>query len=1116
MLNFKKILTITCALSLVFTMLFTAMPTGITVTAAGANWDGSVAESFASGSGTAESPYIITTASELARAVQQGAASNGVYYKLANDIVINSDLKNNPTNWFGASNYEAWKFCGTFDGNGHTISGLYYSGNEPYAGLFPIINQNARIKNLGIENSVINGGECAGVIAGYLYMETAIGWVANGYSPNYPSLAQCYIAENVTVNADYAGGFAGRAVGAGSVYITLYNCFIGAKINGAKDAGADVGTGWPGWGDYHSYPENVITTTPFNTDLFGYKGDHVYTTAEDTNMPDWFTKLTETQAKGTAAETNMLGLNFTTVWQTNEGEYPSLRIFNGVTIDIWDGTVDQSLAGDGTADSPYLVTSAAELAGVVTLGKAATTGKYYRLTADVDLSAKSWYFGNFTNNSDDNVFNGSFDGAGHKIYGLNIVNPNFSWGLCTGLFPVIGNNAHIKSIGIIGANIDVTNQWHNDSRAGFIFGGATLTNSWNAEDNTWYNSDIVSVEYCYVDSTSKMAAGYSGGIGGVVTSGYEGQGFIRISNCGIAAEFDDDDYACGGIGDIWNAEALYDRLYTVSDFSGKNAHRRLAYAYSCAHLSEDELNAGAVYLDPEKMTGEAAAQNMAGFDFDNVWQTTDGEMPTIRVFNRTSLEQPITAVQISTDGAGTQNGTKFVVKNTFPGTTLNEMTSSDIVVNVKGKTKTVKETGIIIMRSGADAYDLDEVRNDPITGYRIKGYVKGAVDTEKLNILESGITFGVTVKGTKNYAAQTYTVFTDGTSATGDICTSAPAGSGSADGYTVNDGAYALGDANFDGEYNVLDLVRIKKYSVGAAGYKAGLIDEIVDVTADGAFNAADVAEVKKYLINGKTFSDGDTPIVSDYSLVWSDEFDSAALNTEKWGFNDDMGGYADMYTATGSDVQSISKSKNGESFLRLRNYYNGAQYVAPKSVNTKETMNFTYGYVEMRAKLPTGQGVWPSFWLKSADTTSVGYNTEVDVVEIFGDTAVNSNLHKWFDGKSYSYNGNKNHYNLSDGEWHTYGMKWNFNEITMYIDGQQIMSYNLNTNFGPDNGGMNGFREPMYLIINNHLFTPSYVASDDGTWAASHVVSENYGGSVYDIDYVRLYQNADCSITIK
>ena len=77
-------------------------------------------------------------------------------------------------------------------------------------------------------------------------------------------------------------------------------------------------------------------------------------------------------------------------------------------------------------------------------------------------------------------------------------------------------------------------------------------------------------------------------------------------------------------------------------------------------------------------------------------------------------------------------------------------------------------------------------------------------------------------------------------------------------------------------------------------------------------------------------------------------------------------------------------------------------------------------------------------------------------------------------------------------------------------------MSYNLNTNFGPDNGGMNGFREPMYLIINNHLFTPSYVASDDGTWAASHVVSENYGGSVYDIDYVRLYQNADCSITIK
>lgn len=1117
MLKFRKITAMICALSLMATMLITTVSADTSVSAALSNWDGTVAGEFAGGDGdSAETAYLITNAAELAKAVQSGRSSQGKYYKLANDIVINSDLSNNPTNWYGASNYDAWVFCGTFDGNGHTISGLYYSGNDQYAGLFPIINQNARIKNLGIENSIINGGECAGVMAGYLYMEVSIGWSANGYSPNYPSLVQCYIAEDVTVNADYAGGFAGRAVGYGEVYISLYNCFIGAKINGTKDAGADVGTGWPGWGNYHSYPENVITTTPFNTDLLGYKGDHVYTTADDATIPDWFTKLTEDEAKGAAAKANMPGLNFTTVWQTNEGAYPSLRIFNGVTIDIWDGTTDQSFGGDGTAESPYLVTSAAELAGVVTLGRAATTDKYYRLTTDVDLSSNSWYFGNFTDNSDGNVFNGSFDGAGHRVYGLTIVNPNFSWGLCTGLFPVIGNNAHIKSVGIVGANIDVTNQWNRDSAAGFIFGGATLTNSWDSNDNTWYNSGIASVEYCYVDSTSTIAAGYTGGIGGIVTSNYQGQGYIRISNSYTLAEFPYEDRACGAIGNIWNAEALYERFYSSSDFSGTNANRKLAYAYSCAELEQDDLNSGAVPLTPAQMTGEAAKTNMQGFDFDNVWQTVDGDMPTLRVFNYTSFEQPVTAVQISTDGTGAQNGTKFVVKNTFPGMNFRDMTASDITVNIKGNIKTVQETGIIIMRSGADAYELDKVKNDPITGYRVKGYVKGAVDTDKLNIIESGITFGATVKGTKNYTAKTYSLFTDGTVAMGDICTSAPSGNGSADGYTVYDNAFKLGDANFDGSFNLLDLVRIKKYSAGTAGFKAGLMDEIVDVNGDGILNASDVAEVRKYLIEGKAFSDNTPSVTSNYKLVWEDRFDSATLNTAKWGFNDDMGGYEDMYTTEGADVQSIVKNSSGESFLRLHSYYNGAQYVAPKSINTKETMNFTYGYVEMRAKLPTGQGVWPSFWLKSASTTSAGYNTEVDIVEVFGGNAVNSNMHKWFEDTNYSYSGSKDYYTLSDGDWHTYGMKWDVNEITMYVDGNIIMTYNLNTNFGPDQGGMDGFREPMYLIINNHLFTPAYVATDSGKWAESHVVADDFSDSVYDIDYVRLYQNADCNITVK
>ncbi|MDE6008898.1 MAG: InlB B-repeat-containing protein [Muribaculaceae bacterium] len=108
---------------------------------------------------------------------------------------------------------------------------------------------------------------------------------------------------------------------------------------------------------------------------------------------------------------------------------------------FWDGTTDEEWAGEGTSTSPYLITSAAELAGLAKRTNKGETfeGKYIQLAADIWLSDESmpaderplWTpIGLYSLNNDDEEtnpggfygteywFKGNFDGGGHTIYNL--------------------------------------------------------------------------------------------------------------------------------------------------------------------------------------------------------------------------------------------------------------------------------------------------------------------------------------------------------------------------------------------------------------------------------------------------------------------------------------------------------------------------------------------------------------------------------------------------------------------------------------------------------------------------------------------------------------------------
>lgn len=161
-------------------------------------WDGSIASSFAGGSGTEEDPYLISNGAELAylaRQVMLITSYSGMYFALTDDIWLNDtsnwenwapiyeEWQESPNSWITIGNKGMAKpFEGNFNGNGHTVYGLYTPKDGGAKGLFGYV-RNASISNINTESGKIFGlSFCAGIVG---YAENSeISDCINGVSVN--------------------------------------------------------------------------------------------------------------------------------------------------------------------------------------------------------------------------------------------------------------------------------------------------------------------------------------------------------------------------------------------------------------------------------------------------------------------------------------------------------------------------------------------------------------------------------------------------------------------------------------------------------------------------------------------------------------------------------------------------------------------------------------------------------------------------------------------------------------------------------------------------------------------------------------------------------------------
>ena len=245
------------------------------VISASAPWNGlSVANSFESGSGTVEDPYIIASSAQLsylAKLVSEGNSFEGIYFKLINDLNLNG---------FSLVIGSASKpFRGIFDGGYHILKNLTINSDDQYCGLFPYLD--GEVKNLGIvnvsitststsnhsyvgvvaystENSVVSNCYSTGIITGncpnYVYVGGFIGYSNGTISCCYSS---CTVIANSTNVMAYAGGFAGY-VNSGNIS----HCFASgnATAKGANEAYSRNG-GFAGYCSSNATVENCFKSS---------------------------------------------------------------------------------------------------------------------------------------------------------------------------------------------------------------------------------------------------------------------------------------------------------------------------------------------------------------------------------------------------------------------------------------------------------------------------------------------------------------------------------------------------------------------------------------------------------------------------------------------------------------------------------------------------------------------------------------------------------------------------------------------------------------------------------------------------------------------------------------
>jgi beta-glucanase (GH16 family) len=279
------------------------------------------------------------------------------------------------------------------------------------------------------------------------------------------------------------------------------------------------------------------------------------------------------------------------------------------------------------------------------------------------------------------------------------------------------------------------------------------------------------------------------------------------------------------------------------------------------------------------------------------------------------------------------------------------------------------------------------------------------------------------------------------------------------------------------------------------------------------------------------------------WKLVFSDDFTGSVIDSSKWNAYADCWGGGNQerqcYTARPENVtvhdgqleltarfeKATGPSLPSEMRTAIATAPDVSKPFTSGKISTKGKFSLTYGRMEVRARSPLGQGVWPAIWLLPEQNLYGDWpgSGEIDVMEsvnmgvrcgscfggiennIYGTIHYGSNMHHQWQQKGFQLPKG------TEGDWHIYRVDWAPNDIAWFVDGKKFYHTKLSNWRDPLQKGPRPaanirnapFDRPFYLILNLAI---------GGLWPESHdqggVALQDFP-KIFAVDWVHAYQCA-------
>lgn len=235
------------------------------------------------------------------------------------------------------------------------------------------------------------------------------------------------------------------------------------------------------------------------------------------------------------------------------------------------------------------------------------------------------------------------------------------------------------------------------------------------------------------------------------------------------------------------------------------------------------------------------------------------------------------------------------------------------------------------------------------------------------------------------------------------------------------------------------------------------------------------------------------------WTLVWSDEFDAdGPPDPKRWNPEVGMIRNNELQYYTNNRPEN-ARVEHGMLVIEARKEpFEKAGYTSA-SLTTSERASWTYGRIEVRAKIPGGRGTWPAIWMLGDDIHKVGWPAcgEIDIMENVGfdpdkiHCTVHTGAYNWPKGTQ---RGASVETPSPAADFHVYAAEWTEQTITLTFDDKIVLTF-TNEGKGKD---VWPFDAPHYLILNLAI---------GGGWGGQKGVDDAIFPCRLLVDYVRVYR---------